>query len=80
MKNNSNLVLKILRSIQIIGAIIMIGGAVVGFWAEEDGWNPPKFFHIGMMITFSAFLALNYLGRKKSQTEDAPEIDDSDQE
>ena len=80
MKNNSNLVLKILRSIQIIGAIIMIGGVVVGFWAEEDGWNPPKFFHIGMVITFSALLALNYLGRKKSQTEDAPEIDDSDQE
>ena len=79
MKNNSNLVL-ILRSIQIIGAIIMIGGAVVGFWAEEAGWNPPKFFHIGMVITVSALLALNYLGRKKSQTEDAPEIDDPDQE
>ena len=78
MKNNSNLVLKILRSIQIIGAIIMIGGAVVGFWAEEDGWNPLVF--IGMVITFSALLALNYLGRKKSQTEDAPEIDDPDQE
>ena len=77
MKNNSNLVL-ILRSIQIIGAIIMIGGAVVGFWAEEDGWNPLVFF--GMVITFSALLALNYLGRKKSQTEDAPEIDDPDQE
>ena len=78
MKNNSNLVLKILRSIQIIGAIIMIGGVVVGFLAEEDEWNPLVFF--GMVITFSALLALNYLGRKKSQTEDAPEIDDPDQE
>ena len=77
MKNNSNLVL-ILRSIQIIGAIIMIGGVVVGFLAEEDEWNPLVFF--GMVITFSALLALNYLGRKKSQTEDAPEIDDPDQE
>ena len=50
MKNNSNLVLKILRSIQIIGAIIMIGGVVVGFLAEEDEWNPLVFF--GMMIIF----------------------------
>ena len=78
MKNNSNLVLKILRSIQIIGAIIMIGGVVVGFLAEEDEWIPLVFF--GMVITFSALLAHNYFGRKKSQTEDAPEIDDSDQE
>ena len=56
----------------------MIGGVVVGFLAEEDEWNPLVFF--GMVITFSALLAHNYFGRKKSQTEDAPEIDDSDQE
>ena len=80
MKNNSNLVLTILRSIQVLGAIIMINGAVVGFWGGEDGWAPPKFFHVDMVMTFSALLACNYFGRIKSQTEDTSMTSDSDQE
>ena len=75
MKNNTNLILTILRSTQIIG------GFLFGLGAEEEisilGVPRERFMSIGMTITMISLLIITLL---KKKTENVPMTDQSDQE
>ncbi len=62
------MLLTILRSIQVVGMIMMIGGFLLGFTSEEEvvifGLKSDRFSGIGMTITAIALLAFNRLNKK----------------
>ena len=62
------MLLTILRSIQVIGLIIAVGGYLLDFTSEEEvvilGLSLDRFSGIGMTITVIALLAFNRLNKK----------------
>ena len=62
------MLLTILRSIQVVGMIMMIGGFLLGFTSEEEvvilGLSLDRFSGIGMTISGIAFLAYYRLNKK----------------
>ena len=62
------MLLTILRSIQVIGLIIAVGGYLLDFTSEEEvvilGLSLDRFSGIGMAISGIAFLAFNRLNKK----------------
>ena len=64
----SNLILTILKSIQVIGVIIAVGGYLLDFTSEEEvvilGLSLDRFSGIGMTISGIAFLAYYRLNKK----------------
>ena len=64
----SNLILTILKSIQVIGVIIMVGSLLLGFTSEEEvvimGLPSDRFSGIAMAISGIAYMAYYRLNKK----------------
>jgi len=64
----SNLILTILKSIQVIGVIIAVGGYLLDFTSEEEvvilGLSLDRFSGIGMIISGIAYMAYLRLNKK----------------
>ena len=64
----SNLILTILKSIQVIGVIIMVGFLLLGFTSEEEviilGLPSDRLSGIGMIISGIAYMAYLRLNKK----------------
>ena len=64
----SNLILTILKSIQVIGVIVMIGCFLLGFTSEEEvvimGLPSDRFSGIAMAISGIAYMAYYLLNKK----------------